>query len=170
MIGAGNALWNAAVYRRDRLLHPLLYSRLWCAVHLWALLIPMLARSRNLDCILRGAAPTKRQPFLGLAADTILRCCHTAVRRPLLMADRACLREGLLVYRFATMAGYTPRLVFGIDATSLSANRVDAHCWVELPPDHIVNPPQPGMLAIMIHSSAGSAGASPPSPVADVCS
>lgn len=170
MTGVGPASRNAVVYRRDRLLHPLLYARLWCAVHLWALLIPMLAQSRNLERILRRAAPTKRQPFLGLAADTILRCCHTAVRRPLLMANRPCLREGLLVYRFATMAGYKPRLVFGIDAASLSANRVDAHCWVELPPNHIVNPPQSGMIAIMIHSAGVSAGAPAPSPVADVCS
>ncbi len=131
--------------------HPVKYARLCLAVRSWALLIAALApRNAELARILARTAPGPGRPYTGLSAETIWRCCRKAVRPPLLMADRPCLREGLLLNRFLVMAGYAPALHFGVDRTSLSEPKVRAHCWITLGA-RVFNPPEPTMIEIHEH-------------------
>jgi hypothetical protein len=136
----------------DRKRHPIKWLRLVLAVRAWALWIPVLARGKELQPLLTRAGPAGGTPYRGLSVDTIARCCRSAVRRPLLMADRPCLREGLLLNRFLVMAGYAPTLHLGVDRTSLNSPRMKAHCWIELG-DRTFNPPDANMVEIHVHHS-----------------
>ncbi|MBW7920657.1 MAG: lasso peptide biosynthesis B2 protein [Rubellimicrobium sp.] len=78
------------------------------------------------------ATPPDGAPLRGIGADEIARRVHRATRHPLLMRDRRCLREGVLCFRFLRMAGFDPRLHFGVDPASLGRPRLGAHCWVTL--------------------------------------
>lgn len=135
--------------------YPLAYLRLVFAVRAWALWIPFVARNSDLSIILARTSARPGKPFEGLSPATIWRCCHKAVKRPWLMHDRPCLREGLLLNRFLAMAGHQPTLHFGVDKTSLDAPAIRAHCWVRLG-DRIFNPPTSSMVEIHSHRSQAS--------------
>lgn len=139
----------------DRMQHPLLLLRLRLALRAWSLLIPGLALQTNLSRLLSWTSPGSGQPYRGLGAETIWRCCHRTVKRPRLMRDRPCLREGLLLNRFLIMAGYEPTLYFGVDRQSLHEPNVRAHCWVRLG-TRVFNPPEPGTIEIHAHASPAS--------------
>jgi hypothetical protein len=66
------------------------------------------------------------------------------------MADRPCLREGLLLNRFLVMGGFRPSLHFGVDRTSLNSPRAEAHCWVTLG-EMVFNPPAANIVEIWTH-------------------
>ena len=134
----------------DRRTHPIKYLRLMLAVRTWALWVPLLARGKDFQPLLARAAPGRGTPYAGLSPDTISRLCHKVVHRPMLMADRPCLREGLLLNRFLVMAGFAPTLHFGIDRSSLNKPGVKAHCWVKLG-ERVFNPPDPNMVEIYTH-------------------
>lgn len=138
--------------REDRRRWPLRYLRLNLAIRMWALWIPLLARETELSRLLVRAAPSLRRPYLGFSAGTIWRCCHKAVKRPVLMRSRPCLREGLLLNRFLVMAGHNPTLHFGVDRTSIHEPRIRAHCWLTLG-DRVFNPPSPEMVEILQHQN-----------------
>jgi hypothetical protein len=139
-------------HRRDRAEHPLKYLRLELAVRAWSLWVPVLALGKDLAPLLARAAPAAGTPYSGLSADSIARCCRRAVRRPILMRDRSCLREGLLLNRFLIMGGFAPTLHFGVDRDSLHSPRAKAHCWVELG-EQVFNPPEPNMVELHVHHS-----------------
>lgn len=124
----------------------------------------MLAQDANLSRLLRRTLPLWSRPYDGFSAGTIWRCCHKAVKRPILMSDRTCLREGLLLHRFLKLAGYNPTLHFGVDRNSVGEARVRAHCWVVLG-DRVFNPPEASMVEILQHrngcSNPPTAGAMP---------
>jgi hypothetical protein len=144
--------------RADRSSYPFKYLRLVLAVRAWALWIPVLAQGKDLKPLLARAGPARGTPYLGLSVDTIALCCRKAVRRPFLMADRSCLREGLLLNRFLVMAGHAPTLLLGVDRTSLNGPRVRAHCWIKLGA-RVFNPPTPDMVEIYsLRSDGGDAG------------
>jgi hypothetical protein len=138
----------------DRRTQPFKYLRLLLAVRAWALWIPVLAQGKDFKPLLVRARPGHGTPYAGLSVDTIARCCRKVVRRPVLMADRQCLREGLLLNRFLVMAGYAPTLHFGVDRTSLNDPRMKAHCWIKLG-ERVFNPPDPNMVEIFIQQSGG---------------
>lgn len=131
---------------------PLSYLRLVLTVRAWALCIPIVARDSNLSAVLARTAPPAKRPFQGFSPSTIWRCCHKAVKRPWLMRDRPCLREGLLLNRFLVMAGHDPTLHFGVDKTSLNTPAIRAHCWIRLG-DRVFNPPDESMVEIHTHRS-----------------
>jgi hypothetical protein len=137
-------------HRGDRRRRPLKYLRLKLAVRAWSLWVPVLALGKDLAPLLARAAPADGTPYSGLSADTIARCCRRAVRRPILMRDRSCLREGLLLNRFLIMGGFVPTLHFGVHRDSLHSPRAKAHCWVEVG-GQIFNPPEPNMVEIYVH-------------------
>ena len=141
--------------RRDRQSRPFTHLRLNVAIRMWSLCISMLAQDPNLSRLLKRTAPTSSRPYAGFSAGTIWRSCHRAVKRPLLMRDRPCLREGLLLYRFLTLAGHDPTLYFGIDRNSVDKTRVRAHCWVVVG-DRVFNPPETSMIEILKHQNACS--------------
>ena len=136
----------------DRKRHPIKLLRLKLAVRTWAIWIPVFALGKDLQPLLARAAPRRRTPYEGLSVDTIARCCRKAVRRPILMADRPCLREGLLLNRFLAMAGFSPTLHFGVDRTSLNGPTVKAHCWIKLG-EQIFNPPDPNMVELFFFAA-----------------
>ena len=140
---------DRAQYKADRATHPALVFRLMLDARVWSLLIPIIARRPDLSKLLSRTGPGRRQVYRGLAAETIWRCCHRILKRPVLMKDRPCLREGLLVYRFLVMSGYEPTLHFGVDKASLDSDRVRAHCWIKLG-TRIFNPPEPLMVEIYV--------------------
>jgi hypothetical protein len=136
-------------HRVDRS-HPLRYLRLKLAMRAWALWVPVLALGKDLKPLLARTSPGQGTPYAGLSAETVARCCHKAARHPILMADRPCLREGLLLNRFLLMAGFSPTLHFGIDRTSLNSPRARAHCWIELD-GRVFNPPAANIVEIWTH-------------------
>lgn len=104
--------------------------RLW----LCARLLPFrIAQSGSLEAMLALAEPaSEKTPLAGVSSPAIVRAVRRTLRRPLLMRDRPCLREGLLAYRFLAEAGYRPRLHFGVDPGIVASTRTMAHCWVTL--------------------------------------
>jgi Transglutaminase-like superfamily len=121
---------------------------------LWALIVPVLALRYPLAELLRRTQPSSRTPFRGLAARFIVRRVKRACRRPVVMRDRPCLREGLLAYRFLRRAGYCPVLHFGIDRASVARPGMVAHCWVTLEGEVLLNPPPPDHIEIHTVGSA----------------
>lgn len=118
-------------------------------VALWARWLPVLAREPELHRLLKRAAPPPGTPYAGIPADIIIRRVRKACRRPVLMRDRPCLREGLLAYRFLRLAGFRPRLHFGVDRDSAAAPRLAAHCWVSLDGRVVLNPPLPSHVEVL---------------------
>ena len=98
----------------------------------WALLLPLLAWRRDLTALLALTRVGPDEPYAGLAPGYIARSVKRTTRRPWLMRDRPCLREGLLAMRFLRLAGYEPVLHFAVDRTSVTRNVLAAHCWVTL--------------------------------------
>lgn len=143
---------DRARHREDRRRHPVRLLRLQVAIRGWSLVIPLIAQNNNLSRLLALTGPSSRRPYLGLGAETIWRCCHRAVKRPILMRDRPCLREGLLLNRFLVMAGFEPSLHFGVDKPSLQDPIVRAHCWIRLG-ERVFNPPASSMVEIHHHTS-----------------
>lgn len=50
--------------------------------------------------------------------------------------------------RFLRKAGYDPVLKFGIDAKSISSDKLRAHCWVELDGKFLINDDTGKMVVI----------------------
>ncbi|MCL4766616.1 MAG: lasso peptide biosynthesis B2 protein [Hyphomicrobiaceae bacterium] len=122
---------------------------LWC----WARLVPALAWKRNLNSLLALAAdPGSASPYRGLAPDYTARRVKRAVRRPWLMRDRPCLREGVLAMRFLRLAGYRPELHFAVDRTSVVREVLSAHCWVVLDGRPLLNAPTASMVEVLVYS------------------
>ena len=122
---------------------------LWCD----ARLLPFrIWRERPLAEVLLLARPLRGQSYPNLPTDYILKHVLRTTRRPILMRDRRCLRQGILAFRFMTAAGYTPELHFGIDRTSL-AGPVRAHCWLVHEGKVVLNPPDPATTRILVHTT-----------------
>ncbi|RWN17299.1 MAG: lasso peptide biosynthesis B2 protein [Mesorhizobium sp.] len=130
---------------------PLLRALFRC--HLWvsARLMPVLVINRSFEEVLEWAPLASSTPYRGLPSAYIVASVNRAVRRPWLMRDRRCLREGLLGHRFLRLAGFDPDLRFGIDPQSMQAQRLAAHCWVCLDGRPVVSDKLPGMVEIYRH-------------------
>lgn len=123
------------------------------ALWLWARLLPVLAWERKLDSLLALSMPVSgTTPYRGLAADYIVRRVKKSTRRPWLMRDRPCLRDGVLALRFLRLAGYAPILHFGVDRESVTRDALSAHCWVALDRKTILNPPAPSMVEVLVYA------------------
>lgn len=146
---------DRARHEIDRRRHPLLLLRLRLAVRGWSLFVPIVAQQSNLQRLLAWTGPGKQKPYRGLGAETIWRCCHGTVKHPMVMRDRPCLREGLLLNRYLVMAGFEPTLHFGIDKDSIQDAKVRAHCWVCLG-ERVFNPPAASMVEIHAHIDHGN--------------
>ena len=119
--------------------------------HLWASarLLPLVVGRRDMAAVRRYTDAPDRTPYAGLSADYIAGQVRRAARRPWLMRDRRCLREGLLAFRFLSLAGYRPELRFGIEPGSVREPLLKAHCWVCLGDRPIVSDSLPGMIEIL---------------------
>lgn len=123
-------------------------------VSLWACAraLPLLARGRDLNALLALTRVGRGEPYRGLAPGYIARRVKRATRRPRLMRDRPCLRQGLLAMRFLRLAGYRPVLHFAVDRTSLARSVLAAHCWVTLDGEVLLNPATPTMVEILSYA------------------
>lgn len=129
--------------------------RLELQVH--RLLLPLRIRRADMAEILARVEPGSAVPYAGLDSAYILRRVRKALKRPVLMANRPCLREGLLAYRFLRKAGYRPDLVFGVVPDTLHDTKPIAHCWVRLDGKDVFNPPDRAMTVVLEHPAARGA-------------
>jgi hypothetical protein len=125
----------------------------------WAKTLPLRCRkSRDFADILRIADAGSDRRYAGLAATYIAKRAKRAARRPWVMRDRRCLREGILAYRFLTLAGVPATIHFGVDRTSIGKAKLSAHCWVSADDMPVLNPPEPTMVTIFTEKNrAGTA-------------
>ena len=126
--------------------------RFKAALWLWARALPVLAWKRSLPSLLALTKPPPVTPYQGLPAHYIVRRVKKSTRRPWVMRNRPCLREGILALRFLKLAGYEPSLHFGVDRESVRQDVLSAHCWIVLDQKIILNPPTPTMVEILIHA------------------
>jgi len=126
------------------------YWRFRASLWLWAKIVPLLAWRSDLVTLLNRLPPPSRAPYENLPAHFIAYRAKRAVRRPRLMKDRRCLREGLLAERFLRLAGYQPELRFGIARDSLLQDKLRAHCWVVLHGNIILNEPTSEMIEVLV--------------------
>jgi hypothetical protein len=126
------------------------YLRFRISLWVWARIVPVLAWRSDLVTLLNRVSPPSGTPYSGLAADLIAYRTKRATRRPRVMADRPCLREGILADRFLRLAGYQPELRFGISRQSVAQDKLAAHCWVVLHGKIILNPPATDMIEVLV--------------------
>ena len=132
-----------------------LISKLQFRIALWcdARLLPFRTwRERPLAEVLLLARPLRGEYYAGLPISYILKHVLRTTRRPILMRDRRCLRQGILAFRFMNAAGYKSELHFGIDRTSL-AGPLKAHCWLVYDGKVVLNPPDPATMPILVHAT-----------------
>jgi hypothetical protein len=135
----------------DLLLRLKFRAEMW----VWAKTLPIRCRkSRSFAEVLKIADAGPSRPYAGLAASYIAKRAKRAARRPWAMRDRRCLREGILAYRFLTLAGVPATIHFGVDRTSIDKATLAAHCWVTAENMPVLNPPEPSMVTIFTASNA----------------
>jgi hypothetical protein len=112
--------------------------------------------------------PGRSRPFVGVEPAAMLEAVRRVTHHPWGMRDRRCLRQGLLAYRYLSMAGLAPALHFGVDRNSISDPRISAHCWIVLDGKVVLNPPSQAMVTVFIYDGPRSlAGARIPEQVVD---
>lgn len=132
-----------------------LATRIRFRVALWwqARLLPLrLWRERPLREVIVLANPTRGVRYRGLPAAYVLDRVVRATRRPILMRDRRCLRQGVLAQRFMVAAGHPCELRFGVERASLG-DAITAHCWLVHDGKPVLNPPGAATVLIFAHAS-----------------
>jgi Transglutaminase-like superfamily len=127
-------------------------TALWCQARSMPFLV---TPDRSLAWVLAFANRTPRARYAGLPADYILKHVRKVTRRPYLMRERRCLRQGLLAFRFMKAGGYDIELHFGVDRTSRQDMR--AHCWIVHDGRVVLNPPDATMETILVHRATAPA-------------
>jgi hypothetical protein len=115
--------------------------------------LPWRVSGKSFEEILAMASPEGRLDYSGLPVEYISRRVRKTVRRPWLMRDRRCLREGLLGFEFLRRSGYLPELHFAVDPASVSSEKISAHCWVCVDGRPVVGDRQGDQVTIFIHRS-----------------
>lgn len=115
------------------------------------LLVPLRVRRLSLAGLLKDIEP-KNTFYSGLESSYVLQRVRKALRRPLLMKDQPCLREGLLAYHFLRRAQHDPVLVFAVDASCINSTRAIGHCWIQLDGKAVFNQPDRDMVVVLRHS------------------
>jgi hypothetical protein len=147
-----------------RLLDLRFRTALWIA----ARTMPLRVRGMGLKPLLELYEPGGSRPFVGIAPAAMLEAVRRVTHHPWGMRDRRCLRQGLLAYRYLSMAGFSPALHFGVDRNSVSDPRISAHCWIVLDGKVVLNPPGDAMMTIFVYDGPRSlAGARLPEQVVD---
>lgn len=142
----------------------ILFTRMRFRAALWwdARLLPFRVGRLPLQSVLALARPDPHRHYGDLPLAYIVKHVRRTSRRPILMRDRRCLREGLLACRFLAAAGYEPELHFGIDRNSTRERAVQAHCWVVHRGETVLNPPQMNMVPIFVFNTLKPPAAIPP--------
>lgn len=132
---------------------PSLTTRLLFNLDLWirARLLPWQASRNSLDVVLKLATPAGSASYSGLPVSYVVRKVARTVRHPWLMRDRRCLREGVLGFRFLREAGYEPHLCFGVEPGSIAADRLSAHCWIDVAGETVLGAPHTPLLTVFVY-------------------
>ena len=124
---------------------------LWCQARSMPLRV---TPGRPLAWVLSFAGRAPSATYAGLPTEYILKHVARVTRRPYLMRERRCLRQGLLAFRFMKAAGHDVELHFGIDRTRRQAIR--AHCWIVHNGRVVLNPPDADTQPIFVHRGVAS--------------
>jgi hypothetical protein len=129
------------------------WSELRFRTELWlqARVIPLAIAGKNFEQILAFASRSRVIDCPQFEAGRIGRWVKRAVRRPVVMRDRRCLREGLLGFHFLRRAGHVPELHFSLDSNSIGSNRLSAHCWVCVDGKPVVGTPLDNHVTIYVY-------------------
>jgi hypothetical protein len=139
-------------------------TALWVA----ARTMPLRVRGIGLKVLLELYEPGRSRPFVGVEPGEMLKAVRRVTHHPWGMRDRRCLRQGLLAYRYLSMAGFAPALHFGVDRNSISDPKISAHCWIVLDGKVVLNPPSDAMVTVFVYDGPPSlAGARVPEQVVD---
>lgn len=132
---------------------PGLLRRLRFRADVWlaARLLPLRLVGRSFEQVLRAVPATSQPRYAGLTADYISRTVRRVTRRPLLMRDRRCLRQGLLGFGYMARAGLSPELHFGVERGSVATGKLAAHCWVCIDGQPVLSDRMPDMVTIYVH-------------------
>jgi hypothetical protein len=122
---------------------------LWCQARTMPIRV---TPSRPLAWVLSFADRAPSATYAGLSTEYILKHIARVTRRPYLMRERRCLRQGLLAFRFMKAAGHDVELHFGIDRTHRQDIR--AHCWIIHDGGIVLNPPDADTQPIFVHKGA----------------
>lgn len=121
---------------------------------LWARMLPFLCvKTKSFAGILTVSKVGSSRRYRGMAVTEIVGKAKRASRHPWLMRDRRCLREGILAYRFLTLADVPAKIHFGVDRTTVSSPKLEAHCWVTVDDQPVINPPAPTMVTIYVRDN-----------------
>ncbi|MDN2581230.1 lasso peptide biosynthesis B2 protein [Aquibium sp. ELW1220] len=125
------------------------------SVWIAARLLPACVGSSELDRLLAMATPPPgTSAYREFSARAIVSAVKRAARRPWVMRDRRCLREGLLAFRYLSLAGHRPLLHFALEPASLKDRKMSAHCWVTVDDEVLMNPPTPTMMTLFAWDGA----------------
>ena len=125
-------------------------ARLWLS----ARMLPMRIAGKDFATMLAMFEPKGAQRTPHWSLDYLERSVRWAVRGPILMRDRRCLRSGLLGYAALKAAGYAPELRFSVDRKSVATDRLAAHCWVCVDGLPVINQPLPDHVVVFSHTAA----------------
>lgn len=140
---------------------PALLARLVLRCEMWvhARLLPFQLKRLSLEETLEFAEPcTGMLRYENLSPAYIARKVRGTTRRPWLMRDRPCLRQGLLTYRYLVHNGLKPTLHFGVDPDVLTATKVSAHCWVTLDGTTLIGASDIPYIEILTYSNNEAVG------------
>lgn len=134
-------------------------GRLRFKIELWirARLLPLQLRRVSLEKALERANPATLSTYSGLSVAYVVTRVQRTLRRPWLMRDQRCLRQGILGFRFLRAAGHDARLHFGVVESSLSAERIAAHCWVTVEGETVLGGQEADFVPIHIQSGSRTA-------------
>ena len=140
--------------------------RLVLRAHIWwtACLIPLLVRALPLGTVLWLVTPARWwHPYRGTAPAAIGELVRRRLARPRQMKRRACLREGLMIFRFLCLAGHEPELHFAVFPAEAPPRPMHAHCWVTLGDVACSTPAEPPCAEMMRYTRGTGARLLPPS-------
>lgn len=125
------------------------------SVWIAARLLPFCVCSSDLERLLSLATPRPgATAYVHLSPAAIASAVKRAARRPWVMRDRRCLREGLLAFHYLSLAGYRPLLHFAVEPESLADRKMSAHCWVTVDDTVLMNPPTLTMMNLFAWDGA----------------
>lgn len=139
---------------------PSILPRLLLRCELWvhARILPFQAWGKSLEETLTLAQPNPLMShYKNLSPDYIARAVRRTTRRPWIMRDRRCLRQGLLTYRYLVHNGLQPQLHFGVSDDVVTSEKVAAHCWVTLDGKILIGESEISYVEVLVHPSEKAA-------------
>jgi len=103
--------------------------------HVWvfATVLPALVWLLSLRRLVSLLTPSRVfRPYAGVAAEEIVSIVARRLAHPRVMRRRPCLRQGLTLLHFLSLAGLPAELHVAVYPPSTDPRRLHAHCWVSL--------------------------------------